>query len=308
VNYFILFSVKSSQKGDYQMQRLRIKPARRPNPLKRLFVLLVPILIVAAAGFFVFNNIILPANKYKTAMSYLSSGQFDEAKILFAELGDYKDSAEKYALFTLMHPAIGDVILFGHYEQDDNAENGPEAVAWRVIASENGQGLLLAEKNLDCQPFNSNWTETAWDKSTLRQWLNSDFIDVVFTADQQQALVLADLVTPGNAELGIATNQTSDRVFILSKEEAEDYFSSAEDRIAENTPYAIVRGAQSSTGGFGNWWLRSSGSSATRAAEVYSDGSIVEHGFYVDYDGIAVRPVIWVDLISENYLSTAKPR
>ncbi len=290
------------------MQRIRIKPARRRSPLKRLLALFVPVLIVAVAGFFVFNNIILPANKYKTAMGYLSAGQFDEAKVLFAELGDYKDSAEKYALFTLMHPAIGDVIYFGRYEQDDSAESGPEAIAWRVIDSEDGRGLFLAEKNLDCQPFNTSWTETAWDKSTLRKWLDSEFINAAFAAEQQQAIVLTELLTPGNDELGIAPVQTSDRVFLLSSDEATKYFSGLTDRIAENTAYAVIQGAQSTPEGYGGWWLRSSGSSATRAAEIYSDGSIAAHGFYVDYEGIAVRPAIWVDLLSENYLSTAKPR
>ena len=290
------------------MRRMRYQPARRPNPLKRLLLFLLPVLLIGGVGFFLINNFILPANKYKTAMGYLESGEFAEAKILLGELGDYKDAAEKFALFSLMHPAEGDLIYFGQYEQDGNPGNGPEAIAWRVLRLEGERGLLLARDNLDCQPFHTSWTEATWENSTLRRWLAENFILAAFTPAEQEALMATELTTPGNPETGVADQKTQDKAFLLSLQEATTYLPGLAQRLAENTAYANAQGAQADDNGRGNWWLRSSGSSATRAAEVYGDGSLVAHGYYVDYAGNGVRPAIWVNLQAPSYLATAKPQ
>lgn len=45
------------------------------------------------------------------------------------------------------------------------------------------------------------------------------------------------------------------------------------------------------------WWLRSPGGFPGCAAYVYSDGSVDDYGYDVDYDCIAVRPAITVSNI-----------
>ena len=88
-------------------------------------------------------------------------------------------------------------------------------------------------------------------------------------------------------------------MFLLSISEAETYFSSAEQRICKPTAHAMKNGAYADAStGTCMWWLRSSGSSAERAALVDEFGKIDEHGDGVYCDGNAVRPAIWISLDS----------
>ena len=89
---------------------------------------------------------------------------------------------------------------------------------------------------------------------------------------------------------------TEDRIFLLSLEEAEMYFEDDEDRRAFPTEYAIARNVwvREKTGTV--WWLRSPGSISNIAAEVGTDGALI--GYYVNYSGFAVRPAL--RLIIEN--------
>ena len=95
---------------------------------------------------------------------------------------------------------------------------------------------------------------------------------------------------------------TRDKVFLLSYAEALEYFKNNEARKCVPTEYAIMHGAWTSTNNkaeereTGIWWLRSPGLVQRDAAVVISDGSC---GYsYVNGDGYAVRPVLWVDLDS----------
>lgn len=50
------------------------------------------------------------------------------------------------------------------------------------------------------------------------------------------------------------------------------------------------------------WWLRSPGDDSTYAASFYSDGSVDNYGFSVDYDFGAVRPALQIkNLESSNF-------
>ena len=91
-------------------------------------------------------------------------------------------------------------------------------------------------------------------------------------------------------------NATQDQVFLLSITEVNKYFSSDSARQCKPTDYAVANGAWDR----GNcwWWLRSPGLYQNYAADVYYDGVVVEHGFYVDHDDRAVRPALWIDLNS----------
>ena len=40
---------------------------------------------------------------------------------------------------------IGEYVTFGHYEQDNNLENGKEPIEWKVLDKKDGRVLLLRE-------------------------------------------------------------------------------------------------------------------------------------------------------------------
>jgi hypothetical protein len=105
---------------------------------------------------------------------------------------------------------------------------------------------------------------------------------------------------------------TTDRVFLLSVQEAKTYFPTDEDRKCTATKYAIGFGAyRSSVEHTCLWWLRTpiySESNMTeqvqvadesyityRIACVGTSGQIVSVGHGVLNSGYGVRPVIWVD-------------
>lgn len=64
---------------------------------------------------------------------------------------------------------VGDIVTFGHYEQDNDTTNGKEPIAWRVLdKNDEGQYLIISEKVLDVQPYNTTNLFITFEKSTIR--------------------------------------------------------------------------------------------------------------------------------------------
>lgn len=190
----------------------------------------------------------------------------------------------------------------GRYEQDNQLENGAEAIEWVVLEVSDGKALLISKYALDCQAYNSEKTEISWADSSLRQWLNETFYQAAFTFDEQ-ATILLTTVSNGEAEgnpewTAFPSADTEDRLFLLSYQEAAAYFSTADERKASGTEYARAQGAKFlgiTTIGFGetDWWLRSSGTVQSDAAYIG-----VVRDFYTKAvsDKIGIRPVLRLDL------------
>ncbi len=65
--------------------------------------------------------------------------------------------------------AVGDIVTFGHYEQDNDTTNGKEPIEWRVLdKNDEGQYLIISEKVLDVQPYNTTNLFITFEKSTIR--------------------------------------------------------------------------------------------------------------------------------------------
>jgi curved DNA-binding protein CbpA len=191
---------------------------------------------------------------------------------------------------------IGDKLFYGTYEQDNITSNGKEAVEWRILDIENGKALLISEKSLDCKPYNANDNSVTWSSSTLRTWLNNDFMNVVFSEIEKSFILVTDLTNNNNEEYG--TNggiNTQDKIFLLSIDEANKYFISSEDRVSKNTAYAKAQGAFDYTS-IGWWWLRSPGFVDYYAARVLGGGDIRSCPANTYNNG--VRPALWLNLPS----------
>ena len=95
-------------------------------------------------------------------------------------------------------------------------------------------------------------------------------------------------------------NDTEDRVFLLSYDEATRYFGSDEERKCVPTQYAVTRGAEQSK--FSkldgeptvNWWLRSPGSNSIYVSGVNEFGKALRGGFAVTNTTFGVRPAMWI--------------
>ena len=99
-------------------------------------------------------------------------------------------------------------------------------------------------------------------------------------------------------------NNTDDRVFLLSWDEAFNlYLPGNDDRKCPLTDYAIAGGAWSNSENAVDghdtwrWWLRSIDEDGMYAGMVDYNGSFFMLPYR--YDQLVVRPAIWLDLNSE---------
>ena len=223
---------------------------------------------------------------------------------------------------------VGNIVTYGHYEQDNNTGNGKEAIEWIVIKydSTTGRSLLLSRYGLDAHRFDAS-SYQGWDRSEMRSWLNSTFLSNAFTAKEQAGIATTTVKTGNNAEwVAFAKKKgwsstslsggadTQDKVFLLSLEEAMEYggYSSMEnfhnngsDKMkAIPTKYAIAQGASQSYSDKLNgtgccwWWLRSPGDGSDLASRVSSGGSLLD--FDVNFTYGSVRPAFWLNLDSAD--------
>lgn len=202
------------------------------------------------------------------------------------------------------------LVTFGHYEQDNDTENGPEPIEWRVLETdeEGGRVMLVARYALDCIPYLAAGTRTTWEECTLRAWLNGDFLNAAFTPEEQEAILLTEVDNSGrqnDPNFPFGTNDTRDRVFLLSFAEATRFMGTEESRRCAATAYAVARGAWAGDDDrftvddrrATRWWLRSPGRSRSNVVYAGTTGRLYDEGIgYTSHRGISVRPVIWVSL------------
>lgn len=189
---------------------------------------------------------------------------------------------------------------FGSYEQDGDTGNGKEPIEWLVLDRDGDKTLLISKYALDYQsfmPFYEPVTEHfTWESSTLRQWLNSTFLNSAFSADEQQRLLTTTVITsPGSLHRSDGPITTEDRVFLLSNTEVYAYFANEAATAAEYTAYALSENpwaGNAAAPGAADWWLRTT--SGDHPDAVYSGGGVGEGARA--YEGAYVRPAIWVDM------------
>lgn len=192
----------------------------------------------------------------------------------------------------------GDIVVFGSYEQDINEENGPEPIEWIVLEKdeENGELLLLSLYALERQHYHTTNSNATWETSGLRRWLNDTFLQTAFTADEQTAILLAEVTADQNYQFKTTSGgATRDRVFLLSMTEAQRCLT-AEQLLCIPTAYAIVHNSYSDPQTSACWWwLRTPGHNRMHTAYVNWRGEISGKGYGVISNKGAVRPAIRVN-------------
>ena len=195
----------------------------------------------------------------------------------------------------------GDIITFGSYPYANSQSRSP--IEWLVLDTQDNKILVISKYGLDAKPYNKKYVDITWEKCTLRSWLNDDFYNAAFNADEKKAIVQTEVSADKNPEYSTNPgNDTTDNVFLLSINEANKYFSSASARQCAATDYAIEQGAYTNSdykvdGGFSCWWwLRSPGSNRSRAASVHHGGSVSHYDRNVNHAFVCVRPALWINL------------
>ncbi len=247
--------------------------------------------------------------EYDAAMGLYHNGNYREAYLALMALSGYKDSASKaseiyneYKAIILSEAKVGDTVIFGSYEQDNNKSNGKEAVEWFVLAKEGDKVLVISRYALDCPQYNTSTTKVTWETCSLRKWLNGTFISSAFNSDEQAMIQSVKVPADKNPSYSTSPGEdTTDQVFLLSISEVNKYFDSDEARKCVPTEYAIDLGAYPSRIDNVNgkatcfWWLRSPGIDSKYAASVEPDGSVHHGGFGVYSSSHGVRPALWIN-------------
>ena len=193
---------------------------------------------------------------------------------------------------------IGEKIVFGQYPQGTGGEVMP--LRWLVLAVRDGKALLITDKMIECMAYHGQFADVTWETSSLRGWLNGAFLDSAFTDEEKAAILSVRLANEDNAKYDtMGGNATQDKIFALSLEELERYFTFDIDRKVYASPYAVREKPLGQKGKSASaWWLRSPGGSASYAANVHYIGGVNSYGNPVGDSDIAVRPALWLNLKS----------
>ncbi|MDY3937391.1 MAG: DUF6273 domain-containing protein, partial [Oscillospiraceae bacterium] len=266
-----------------RIEELEAKAERKKKRAIKITKIASPIVAVLITFIIMLNTVILPKIKYNNLIKKYGKETVDEINSL----------------------QIGDIYIFGTYEQDNDVSNGKEEIEWQVLAKEDYRVLLISKYALDCVQYNSEWEYVTWETCTLRKWLNETFINSAFNSDEQALIPETNVSADKNPKYSTNPgNATKDKIFLLSISEVNKYFLSDDERMCAATDYAKAQGAyisdDNTVGGKGAcwWWLRSPGHSQHHAADVYSAGSVYRYGDLVNYGRGSVRPALWITLES----------
>lgn len=192
---------------------------------------------------------------------------------------------------------IGDIVTYGNYEQDGFYSNGEETIEWIVIARDrDNHALLLSRYCLDALPYNEDGGDVTWEDSSIRAWLNGEFLESAFGGDPNGFICTAECKTKDGRSGTDGGENTTDRIFLLAVDEVTQYFPADTSRRAPVTEYAKEQGAEYDKNGNGWWWLRTPGKTQDMAAGVHTAGGVNYDGRDVDRTDLCIRPALWLDL------------
>lgn len=219
-------------------------------------------------------------------------------------------------------PEVGDTVIFGHYEQDNDLNNGPEPIEWRVLEINGDKMFLLSKYVLDALPFNPDLNSNVWETCSLRDWLNHDFMNTSFYNEEEKAICLTEVDNSSKQNFNNrnGSKNTEDFFFLLSYAELITFFEDSQ-FACRATDYARPKLAPlsdirsdgqyylSSDNDYNYieeapWLLRSPGGSWCTTMNVikvdYHDFlDVLYNRNFVEFDrqsSSGIRPAMWVDI------------
>lgn len=175
------------------------------------------------------------------------------------------ESGESYPyVYSDPYCATWDCVYFGSYWQKDSDGNidktsEKQPIKWRVLSVDGDDLFLLADDSVyKSKYYEDNDTRSiyTWKDSIVRNSIQTDFIPNAFTEDEQNDIIETDTT--------LDDVQTTDKVFLLSKEEVK------------NKNYGFIKGKAGITyGGDSKTWIL-----RCNVTSQYSGLSIVENYAY----------------------------
>ena len=214
--------------------------------------------------------------RYLDSKKCIAEGNENQAYKNLKVLGkhDYKDSR---VLFVNMerervkNRKVGEIVGFADMD-------------W-IILEKKGDNVLLYKKTAKGSiPFDKEGKGTVtWENSSVRTWLNKDFLDEFFYKEEAAMLVPTAIENKPNPIYGTDSGKnTTDKVYLLSYDE----FMLHQDKMAETTTSC--------------WWLRTAGAEKNSMCFIYTDRSLMDRGYNVTTDKITLKPAMWVNTKPQN--------
>jgi hypothetical protein len=207
------------------------------------------------------------------------------------------------AIATALKDDYGEIITFGCYK-------------WRVLEAQGGAVLVLSERIIKKRAYHNQFANVTWETCDLRKYLHEEFYNKLGEANKAR-VCRSWIKSRPNPWYGTdGGNDTDDYVFLLSIEEAAEYFGDSgdlknrkgwylergEDVLNDGRGYYIndafnsARIAKESSGQALWWWLRSSGDTGTHAAIISAEGNLYVGGGGVNLASGGVRPALWLNV------------
>lgn len=179
------------------------------------------------------------------------------------------------------------------YKKKAVASGKKQPLSWRILScsADRKRALVLCRKIIVFKPYNEENEAVTWEECTLRGWLNRDFYEAAFSAEERELIIPTMISNPDNAEYGTGGgNATEDRIFLLSPDEVKEYLPGESEAVRVTYD-----------GDVWCWWLRSPGKCSNSAAYVHGTfyGDICRIGNCVE-EASGVCPAFWINLNPES--------
>lgn len=176
---------------------------------------------------------------YVKACAQMNSKNYKDAYETFVLLDGYKDSVDlalKAKLSEIKYSQKMDEIKLGDWVEGNVIYNGKNEDTWYVVEKTGDKVLLLSSQSFN---FGNSNIIGGWGNSSIRSFLNTEYYDITFSDEIKNYIVSTQLQNSSNSN-----DITTDKIFILSKEEIEKYFPLESNRSGyiSNTTLRNVEG------------------------------------------------------------------
>ena len=245
------------------------------------------------------------------------------AAVWFFKLLPQKTFAAELA--ALESAVIGDTVTFG------SSRNPQE---WLVLEKNGDDVLLLSRRAVAVSRYNDASTDTTWEKSDIRAWLNGAYYesafgtaerallrDTVSDADEYNSFhydyddesdydfggILdngdgKEIVDDGGDLVqmsfvpGSSGDETTDKLFLLNAAEVNLRLkTNGEKRCL--APLTNEKTGEEAPEEYIGWWLRTQTRAGMPACYIDEDG-VLQYDYYGEDPELGVRPAVWVSLNS----------
>ena len=302
---------KSSKMAEEFKKKPDVVPPHPVNPLdlkksSLLGKILVRVLVLAIIAFGIWQIYARTTEngRYLRASFYSVIGQNEKAYKMFESLKDYKDSPNKvienaykdgvkkynakeyteaikplrkalYYKDTNKFLTKAEIKLIKKADVDTDVLYGE--AHWVIVKKKNGKAFMIKTKPVNGIPYNNKEEDVTWKTSSVRQYINNDYANEIFTPEMIDRIATTKVVVKGNDIYKTKGCTTKDKLFFLNTMQAYTYCT--------KKPLVNFRR---------DFWLIEPGETQSSAC-FFSFGQVMSEGYNVTSSYINIRPAMWLE-------------